>query len=743
MEFHEVIHDLMQSCRGLNVRMKCCGLVRISFAINGAFLLIPLFHTPAMADFTLQLLHAADQEAGLDAIQDAVNLSAVLNGLEDDFENTLKLSSGDAFIAGAFFNASDEIYGQAGVADILINNALGFEAITIGNHEFDAGPETFAALIEANPEITGPGIGPDGYQGTNFSYISTNLDFSGVVDEDGSPLFNDIVVDAGNAPQPNSISDYVIIDVNGEPIGVVGATTPTLPSIAPIGDVSVTPPNGDGIAALAAEIQADVDALTAAGVNKVVLASHFQQLDVELQVAALLDNVDIVIGGGSNTILANDDDPLRAGDAAAGPYPIEVDSDGETVYVVNTDGNYRYVGQLVVEFDENGIITSVLDESGTFATDDAGVEAIYGVGIDAASVADPTIVEVAQAIADVTLASEANVFGETDVFLNGTRSDVRTQETNLGNLTADANLAIAQEYDSTVSLSIKNGGGIRDDIGNSFIPAGGTTGDVVQTPPTAIEGIKEEGQISQLDIQNSLRFNNGLTLLTVDAQELKHILEYAVAATAPGATPGQFAQVGGMAFSFDADQQAIKFTRDADQTATGIAVEGERIQSLAILDENGEVAEVVVQDGELVGDPNRTFRIVTLSFLADGGDGYPYPLFGEDRVDLENAEPPETNLITFAADGTEQDALAEYLADTFPADDNPATPIFSQVDVSPEADTRIQNFAFREDTVINGATSPEETTLDFDDLNLVSGTIVLYGDNGGILETVETVGAGQ
>ena len=79
MEFHEVIHDLMQSCRGLNVRMKCCGLVRISFAINGAFLLIPLFHTPAMADFTLQLLHAADQEAGLDAIQDAVNLSYQLN----------------------------------------------------------------------------------------------------------------------------------------------------------------------------------------------------------------------------------------------------------------------------------------------------------------------------------------------------------------------------------------------------------------------------------------------------------------------------------------------------------------------------------------------------------------------------------------------------------------------------------------------------------------------------------------
>lgn len=55
-----------------------------------------------MEPIKLQILHAADQEAGISAIEDAVNFSAVINALEDDFANTLKLSSGDIYIPGPF-----------------------------------------------------------------------------------------------------------------------------------------------------------------------------------------------------------------------------------------------------------------------------------------------------------------------------------------------------------------------------------------------------------------------------------------------------------------------------------------------------------------------------------------------------------------------------------------------------------------------------------------------------------------
>ncbi len=650
-----------------------------------------------MAPITLQILHAADQEAGLPAIQDAVNFSAVIEGLADDFENTLRLSSGDIYIPGPFFNASTDIYGTPGIADILINNALGFEAVAFGNHEFDLGTGTISTLLLPDAAITGPGIGVGGYEGTAFPYLSSNLDFS------TDANLADLVVPGGNAPLPNTISDSTVLEVGGQQIGIVGATTPLLPTIASPGDVGVFPIDPNDIAALAAAIQASVDALTATGINKIVLLAHFQQFSIEQEVAALLDDVDIVIAGGSNTLLANDDDPLRAGDVSEGPYPIEVDSDGETVYVINTDGNYRYVGRLAASFDENGVITEILDESGAFATDEAGVNRVYGQEVDARDFANPTIVEVTDAIADIVLEKDGNIFGSTTVFLNGDRGSVRTEETNLGNLTADANLFVAQQYDDTVTVSIKNGGGIRDNIGQSIIPAGGTGG-LELTPPPANPLIgKEDGDISQLDIENALRFNNELSLLSVSAQELEYLLEHGVAASAPGATPGQFPQVGGLSFSFDATQQAIVF-----DAAGNVVTDGDRVRSLAILDDDGNVADIIVENGELQGDPTREIRLVTLNFLADGGDGYPFNVFGENRVDLvtQPLSAGASNVASFTANGSEQDALAEYLAANF--SDMP----FDIEDVGVAGDSRIQNLAFRDDTVLGESGSGGTPTFD-------------------------------
>ncbi|MGK7919214.1 MAG: bifunctional metallophosphatase/5'-nucleotidase, partial [Trichodesmium sp.] len=505
-----------------------------------------------MEAIQLQILHAADQEGGIPAIQDAVNFSAVMNALEDDFENTLRLSSGDIYIPGPFFNASDEVYGEAGIGDILINNALGFQAVALGNHEFDQGTRTIANLVAANSEITGPGIGEGGFLGTQFPYLSTNLDFS----DDGN-LAGFVVADGG-APQPNTISGSVVIEVGGEEIGIVGATTPTLPVISSPGDVVVTPPDSDDIEALAEIIQETVNELTATGINKVILLAHMQQISIEQELAELLTDVDVIIAGGSNTLLATEDNILRDGDEAANSYPIQLTSaSNEPVLVVNTDGNYRYVGRLIADFDENGIITSFDEDfSGAYATDDEGVDRAFGEDVDPEDVADPTVVAVTNAINENISARDGNIFGATDVFLNGIIGNIRTEETNLGNLTADANLFVAQEYDSDVVVSIKNGGGIRENIGQSFIPPGATSDDLVQLPPAGNEFAgKEEGQISQLDIENTLSFNNELTLLTVTAEELKQILEHGVAATADGATPGQFPQVGGLAFSFDATQQ--------------------------------------------------------------------------------------------------------------------------------------------------------------------------------------------
>ena len=636
--------------------------------------------TPPEETFTLQLLHAADQEAGVSALEDAPNFSAVLNALRDDFENTLVLSSGDAYIPGPFFSASDSVFGGQGRGDILIQNELGFQAIAFGNHEFDLGTATVADLIQPDPE--------NNYPGAQFPYLSSNLDFS--TDENLAPLVTEDGQEASTIP--NQIAGNTIITVNDEKIGIVGATTPTLSSISSPGDVGIAPlefdsANPEDIAALAAEIQASVDSLLEANpdMNKVILLAHMQQISIEEQLAELLTDVDIIVAAGSNTLLADETDRLRAGDEAEGVYPIlKEDAEGTPVAVVNTDGNYQYVGRLVVDFDADGvIIPESIDPniSGAYATDAEGVAAVEGTP-------DPEIVAITDQLQEVVATQEGNIFGNTEVFLNGTRGDVRTQETNLGNLTADANLAIAQSTDETVVISIKNGGAIRDNIGEVIVPPGATDpDDFINAPPPANElAGKEEGDISQLDISNSLRFNNGLSLLTLTAQELLRVIEHGVAETEDGATPGRFPQVSGINFSFDATREA-----------------GDRVISLAVVDEDGALVDTVVENGELVGDANRTFRTVTLDFLADGGDQYPFPT-GEavNRVDLvteeEDNPTPEirTGVATFAPDGSEQDALAEYLAANFDETS------FNLEDTDPGLDTRIQNLAVREDTALDG-----------------------------------------
>jgi 2',3'-cyclic-nucleotide 2'-phosphodiesterase (5'-nucleotidase family) len=468
--------------------------------------------------FELQILHASDLEGGVDGIDDAPNFAAVVDALRGRFVNTITVSAGDNYIPGPFFAAASDaslsevfnsIYNSffglpgdldgdgtaeqftdlgaaGGRVDASIMNFIGFDASAVGNHEFDLGPSTFAEVIA--PDIGGDTLAEVGWLGTQFPYLSSNLDFSGEPALAG--LFTDEILpttafqsapfDLEAAAAAPKLAPASIIERSGEQIGVVGATTTLLESISSTGGIEVKEPGAgtEDPAALAEVIQPTIDALEAAGVNKIVLMSHLQQLSFEQDLAPLLSGVDVMIAGGSDTILADDTDVLRPGDVAAGDYPIITENpDGDPVAIVSTDGEYSYVGRLVLTFDDAGVLDPASIDpavSGAFATTDEVVEELAGEDAFAEGTPASLVAELTDAVREVVTAQDGNIFGQTEVFLDGRRTEVRTEETNLGNVSADANLALAQQVDPTVLVSMKNGGGIRAPIGE--IVQGGRSG---------------------------------------------------------------------------------------------------------------------------------------------------------------------------------------------------------------------------------------------------------------------------
>ncbi|MDD3444255.1 MAG: choice-of-anchor I family protein [Zavarzinia sp.] len=655
--------------------------------------------------YTLQILHASDLEAGLAALERAPNFAAIIDWLEDTYTNSITLSGGDNVLPSPFFNAGadsslratlnavmNEFYGLPadvdgdgdadayadlreglGRIDIAMMNIIGFQASALGNHEYDQGTGVLAELIKA--DYRGGELADDRWMGALFPYLSANYDFSD--DPNLAGLYTDQILpaeDFASTPEASLAGDVTpqiapatIIEENGEKIGVIGATTQILNAISSPGATEVIGPDENDMAALAAILQPYVDDLTAQGVNKIVLLSHLQDINLEKALAPLLSGVDVIVAAGSHTLSADDGDRLAAGDAAQDEYPyMTAGADGNPVAIVSTSNEYSYVGRLVVTFDDNGvIIPESIDEdvSGAYVADQQTVESLWG-DLDAAF-ADGTkgdlVSTLTEAVGELINAKDGLVYGQTDVYLEGRREAVRTEETNLGNLTADANLAAAQAIDETVQVSLKNGGGIRAPIGE--ILAVGTD-DPDYLPPSANPSAgKEEGDISQLDLENSLRFNNSLSIVTVTAEGLLQILEHAVSAVADGATPGSFPQVAGIHFSYDPE-----------------APVGSRIQSAALIDADGVPTELLVQNGALVVDPAQEIRMVTLSYLVDGGDSYPFQELITDRVDMP-------------ASMAEQAAFADYLEQNY--SDTP----YDMADTSEGLDARIQNLSERSDTV--------------------------------------------
>ena len=574
---------------------------------------------PYSSAYSLQILHYYG-ESGLLGTQTAPIMGALIDRFDDQYANTLVVAEGDSWIPGPWLvagadpslNGISSIGSAAlGRADVAIMNLFGTAVSALGNHEYDLG----------SPVLSGAFAASGAWKGAQFPFITSNLDFSadsslkGLADVSLGGNSTNAFAGKEASDIKAKIAPYAVVTRGGEKIGVVGATTWDL--------LIKSSPNGtkvkdDGNAAtsdlqeVAAYVQAGVDQLIAAGVNKIVMVDQLDGLiDRNKQLAPLLRGVDVMVAGGGHERLGDSTDTAASfnghdANFIAEKYPIVVNgADGKPTLIVTTDTEYSYLGRLVVDFDAAGnLLTDFLDPivNGAYASTATTLQAAYGSGQSAAQIiASSTIAkgvaEITSAIDAVVSSKDGTYYGYTNVYLEGDRVFGRAQEVNLGDISADANLYAASRIlpAGTLIGSLKNGGGIRASIGS--VDANGN-----KLPPAA-SSLKPAGAISQLDIENALRFDNKLMVFDVTSQGLLNILEYA-AGLAPG--NGGYIQIGGVRFSFDPSKAA-----------------GQKVQDVAIYNQAGTMVARVADNGSIVSDAPSSITLACLNFTANGGDGYP------------------------------------------------------------------------------------------------------------------------
>lgn len=426
-------------------------------------------------DFTLTILHTNDVHARVDQFDSSGNscdaeeaaanecfggaarLKTVVEQVRAETPNTVLLDAGDQFQGTLFYNQY-----RGGEAQEMMT-LLGYQAMTIGNHEFDNGP--------------GP-LGSFG-RGVKFLLVSANIDASAEPELAGL------------------INPYTILEVGGQQIGVIGATTAEA-------DILSSPGPNVKFNEVAPAVGAAVDELTAAGVNKIIALTHIGYL-ADLELAKAVPGLDVIVGGHSHTLLSNTDP------AAAGSYPTVIaGADGSQTLVV-TDGSWaKALGRLDVTFNGEGVVTGYAGEP---------------ILLDSSVVQDDAVRSRVNALAGPIEALRNQVIGTAIVDIDGERAACRFAECTMGDLIADAVLWKSQT--NGAQMVITNGGGIRASI--------------------------KAGNVTVGDVLTVLPFGNMIATFELNGAEVVQALENGVsrAENPDNEGTGRFPQVAGLRYSWD------------------------------------------------------------------------------------------------------------------------------------------------------------------------------------------------
>ena len=362
--------------------------------------------------------------------------------------NTILLDGGDQFQGTLFYN----LYKGKVAAEMM--NKLGYDGMTVGNHEFDDGPETLRAFMDA----------------VNFPVLMANANV------DLEPELK------------GKLDKSTTLLKNNRKIGLIGVVTEDVVDLSSPGDNIVFT---DSVSA----VQAEVDFLTEAGVNIIILLSH-SSYEVDKMIAANTTGVDVIVGGHDNAYLSN------ISDRAKGPYPTVVNG----TQIVQAYAYGKFLGELSVIFDEAGNVVYATGEPIT---------------IDGSVNENSQIVARLDELEKPITELKETIVGNVSSALTGDRAVCRVQECDMGNMIADAMRGAV--IDKGYTIALQNSGGIRASL--------------------------DAGEVTLGEIMTILPFQNTLSTFKVTGQQLLTAIENGVSQVEDNA--GRFPQVSGMRYTFN------------------------------------------------------------------------------------------------------------------------------------------------------------------------------------------------
>lgn len=500
----------------------------------------------------------------------AAHLAALVKKIkaEKGADNVLLLFGGDMFQGSLFYNT------WLGSAEVMVFNQMGYDAVALGNHEFDSGSEELGRALRGDPVTIAGQTYPT--EKAEFLALATNIDY------ENEPALRDVLV------------KRAIVKKGGNSYGMLGITTTQTATGSSPG------PNVHFLDYVPA-VQEQVEALKAEGVDRIILMSHIGY-PIDVVNAAQLSGVDVIVSGHDHALLGDEVTVAGIGlpkqvSRIRGPYPtLTKDKDGNTTVIVSAMEKGRWLGEIDVTFDEQGhVVADKLKPNLMFVR---GCEVKDGVRDCSQEIIAPDA-EMAAKVTEYGQPLEAfanQVMGEAAVTFGG-RSAENPDAPPMGDLIAEILLDRGRSVDNAV-VALVNRGGIRTDL------------------------IK--GTVRYKDINAVMPFNNNLAMVDLSGDELVRVLDHGLT-QAQGQSYGAFPHVAGMTVHYCAALPCPKALHKPDGVVTSVSIGGYPLQAqktyrLATIDYlvgGGDLYAVLKEPCERVGNYCRKTSLVVKDVISD------------------------------------------------------------------------------------------------------------------------------